>query len=149
MHVAGFHIDENRGSARLAEPFSPNPWDSCGVNAFDMYEKPVFEAAGSGLVSTAPDYARLLQMLINGGELDGIRIVGSKTIDLITVNYLAPEIKIYSPLMPPEYGFGLGLAVRTHAGLAPSPAPSAIAIGLVPLGPSFASIPKRTCGHCF
>lgn len=116
MHDTGFHIDKNRGSARLAKPFSPDPWDGCEVDAFDMCEKPVFEAADSGLVSTAPDYARLLQMLINGGELDGIRLVGSKTGD-----HLAPKVKIDSPLMPPGYSFGLGFAVRTHAGLAPFP----------------------------
>lgn len=121
MHDTGFHIDEKRGSGRLAEPFSPDPWDGTEVTAFDMHEKPVFEAAGSGLVSTAPDYARLLQMFINRGELDGIRLVGSKTVELMTANHLASNIKIDSELMPPGYGFGLGFAVRTHVGLAPFP----------------------------
>lgn len=121
MHDTGFHIDEERGRNRLAEPFSVDPWDGSKITPFNMLEKPKFEAAGSGLVSTAPDYARFLQLMINGGELDGVRLVGTKTVDLMMANHLAPDVKIDSQLMPRGYGFGLGFAVRTHAGLAPFP----------------------------
>jgi CubicO group peptidase (beta-lactamase class C family) len=48
----------------------------------------IAESAGAGLVSTATDYARFLQMLLNGGELDGIRILSPKTVELMTVNHL-------------------------------------------------------------
>ena len=73
---------------------------------------------GHGLVSTAPDYLRFCQMLLNKGEIDGKRYLGRKTIELMTTNQLPPE------LMPIElggedwlgYGFGLGFRVLTDLG---------------------------------
>jgi CubicO group peptidase (beta-lactamase class C family) len=83
-----------------------------------------FLSGGGGLVSTAADYLRFAQMLLNGGELDGVRLLGQETVELMTMNHL-PE-----PLMPIElgpltpylkgHGFGLGFAVVTdvaHCGL--------------------------------
>jgi len=71
-------------------------------------------------VSTAADYARFLQMLLDGGSLDGVRLLGRKTVEWMTSDHLG-DIAHDSPLLPPGYGFGLGFAVRTHAGLAPMP----------------------------
>jgi CubicO group peptidase (beta-lactamase class C family) len=71
-------------------------------------------SGGAGLYSTAPDYARFLLMLANGGELDGVRILSPKTIELMTASAtgdLSP-----SPLGPGS-GFGLGFAVVTDLGL--------------------------------
>jgi len=68
-------------------------------------------SGGGGLVSTAADYYRFLQMLLNGGELDGTRLVSRKTVELMTADHVGKEIPIY-----PGYGFGLGFAVRQELG---------------------------------
>ena len=120
MAETAFHTgEENAG--RLAEPFANDPWTGDKVELFDMLEKPVMESGGGGLVSTTMDYARFSQMLLNGGVLDGNRLVGRKTLELMASDHLAPHVKVDSPLMPAGHGFGLGFAVRTSKGLAPFP----------------------------
>ena len=120
MAETAFHTgEENAG--RLAEAFPTDPWNGDKVQLFNMLEKPVMESGGGGLVSTTMDYARFCQMLLNGGALDGTRIVGRKTLELMASDHLAPDVKVDSPLMPAGHGFGLGFAVRTHRGMAPFP----------------------------
>jgi CubicO group peptidase (beta-lactamase class C family) len=118
MTETAFHTGE-ANAGRLAEPFATDPWNGDKVQLFNMLEKPAMESGGGGLVSTTMDYARFSQMLLNGGTLDGNRIIGRKTLELMASNHLAPEVKIASPLMPAGHGFGLGFAVRTHQGMAP------------------------------
>ena len=72
-------------------------------------------SGGGGLVSTAHDYARFAQMLLNGGELDGARILGRKTVELMTVDHL-PE-GVPTEFLQPGWGFGLGFTVKNQAGL--------------------------------
>jgi CubicO group peptidase (beta-lactamase class C family) len=115
--TAFFAGDEN--AARLAEPFPTDPWTGEKVTLFNMLERPVMESGGGGLVSTTMDYARFCQMLLNGGTLDGTGIIGRKTLELMASNHLAPQVRIKGTLLPEGHGFGLGFAVRTHAGLAP------------------------------
>jgi CubicO group peptidase (beta-lactamase class C family) len=118
MTETGFHTDsENAG--RLAEAFPVDPWTGDKVQLFNMLEKPVMESGGGGLVSTTMDYARFCQMLLNGGTLDGVRIVGRKTLQLMASDHLGPNVRVDSPLMSPGHSFGLGFSVRTHEGLAP------------------------------
>ncbi|MBR1226394.1 MULTISPECIES: serine hydrolase [unclassified Bradyrhizobium] len=120
MAETAFHTaEENAG--RLAEAFPTDPWNGDKVQLFNMLEKPVMESGGGGLVSTTMDYARFSQMLLSGGTLDGVRIVGRKTLELMASDHLAPSVKVNSPLMPAGHGFGLGFAVRTHDGMAPFP----------------------------
>jgi CubicO group peptidase (beta-lactamase class C family) len=71
-----------------------------------------------GLVSTAADYFTFQQMMLNGGEYDGVRILGRKTIELITANHTG-DLPIW--LSGPGYGFGLGYGVKTDLGLSKSP----------------------------
>lgn len=118
MTETAFHTPE-ANAARLAEPFPVDPWTGEKVQLFNMLEKPVMESGGGGLVSTTMDYARFSQMLLNGGTLDGTRIVGRKTLQLMASDHLGPHVKVDSPLMPAGHGFGLGFAVRTHDGMAP------------------------------
>lgn len=118
MAETAFHTPESN-AARLAEPFANDPWTGEKVQLFNMLEKPVMESGGGGLVSTTMDYARFSQMLLNGGSLDGVRIVGRKTLQLMASDHLGPHVKVDSPLMPAGHGFGLGFAVRTHDGMAP------------------------------
>ena len=120
MAETAFHTaDQNAG--RLAEPFATDPWNGEKVQLFNMLEKPVMESGGGGLVSTTMDYARFCQMLLSGGTLDGTRIIGRKTLELMASNHLDPDVKVDSPLMPAGHGFGLGFAVRTEQGIAPFP----------------------------
>ena len=120
MTETAFHTCE-ANAGRLAEPFPTDPWSGDNVQLFNMLERPVMESGGGGLVSTTMDYARFAQMLLNGGSLDGNRIIGRKTLELMASDHLGPHVKVDSPLMPPGHGFGLGFAVRTHAGIAPFP----------------------------
>ena len=120
MAETGFHTGAENAD-RLAEPFPTDPWTGDKVQLFNMLDKPVMESGGGGLVSTTMDYARFSQMLLNGGTLDGNRIVGRKTLQLMASDHLGPNVKVDSPLMPAGHGFGLGFAVRTHQGMAPFP----------------------------
>ncbi len=87
------------------------------VQLLEVRTAPNFESGGGGLVSTAGDYARFLQMLLNGGTLDGERLLGRKTIELMTSDHLGP-ITGAPDLLLPGHGFGLGFAVRLQAGIA-------------------------------
>jgi CubicO group peptidase (beta-lactamase class C family) len=88
-------------------------------------------SGGGGAVSTAADYLRFCQMLLNGGELDGTRILAPKTVALMASDHLPPDCNYgetarprFGALAPvPEmgYGFGLGFSVRTDAGRCPLP----------------------------
>ncbi|HVS13408.1 MAG TPA: serine hydrolase domain-containing protein [Thermoanaerobaculia bacterium] len=77
-----------------------------------------FSGAG-GLVSTAADYFRFHQMMLNGGELDGVRILGRKTVELMTANHTG-DLGIW--LRGPGYGFGLGYSVVLDQGASGMPA---------------------------
>ena len=75
-----------------------------------------FFSGGGGLVSTAMDYLRFSQMLLNGGELDGVRILGRKTVELMTTNHLAEGVKSgfgERPGVAGTFGFGLGFGIAT------------------------------------
>jgi CubicO group peptidase (beta-lactamase class C family) len=118
MTETAFHADASAAS-RLAEPFAADPWTGDTVQLFNMLEKPVMESGGGGLVSTTMDYARFCQMLLNGGVLDGARIIGRKTLELMAADHLDSNVKIMGTLTQPGHGFGLGFGVRTHQGIAP------------------------------
>jgi len=108
-----------QNTARLAEPFPTDPWTGEKVQLFNMLEQPTMESGGGGLVSTTMDYARFCQMLLGGGALDGVRIIGRKTLELMASDHLSPQVKIMGELVPPGHGFGLGFCVRREAGIAP------------------------------
>jgi CubicO group peptidase (beta-lactamase class C family) len=86
-------------------------------------------SGGGGMYSTAEDYARFAQMLLNGGELDGVRILSPKTVALMSHNHLAPDVIVppsmralladIAPSTEMGQGFGLGFAVRTDEGRNP------------------------------
>ena len=71
----------------------------------------IFPSGGGGLFSTSGDYARFGQMLLNGGELDGVRILGRKTVELMETNHLSGLSR--QTIDANDYdGFGLGGSVR-------------------------------------
>jgi CubicO group peptidase (beta-lactamase class C family) len=65
------------------------------------------------MVSTANDYMRFCLMLLGGGELDGVRILSRKTVELITADHLG---KISMPPQRPGYTYGLGFAIAEDLG---------------------------------
>ena len=69
------------------------------------------EAGGHGLYSTAADYLRFGQMLLNGGELDGVRILSRKSIEIMTINQLE-GLEDPTHMYSDSDGFGLGVGVR-------------------------------------
>ena len=88
---------------------APEPGGMVGQGAYVKGPRKSF-SGGAGLVSTAPDYARFLSMLLNGGELEGKRILSRKSVELMTVDHLR-EVS-YSP----GQGFGLGFSVVKDLG---------------------------------
>jgi CubicO group peptidase (beta-lactamase class C family) len=79
---------------------------------------PAFVSGGGGLVSTTADYLRFTRMLLNGGSLDGVRIVGPKTLELMTANHLPGgkdlteiSVSLFTEATYAGVGFGLGFAV--------------------------------------
>ncbi|BBK31583.1 CubicO group peptidase (beta-lactamase class C family) [Stella humosa] len=87
-----------------------------------------WKSGGGGMVSTASDYARFCQFWLNGGQLDGVRLVSRKTIELMSSDHLPPGTKMgpdmarFEALTPSRemgQGFGLGFAVRNEAGMSP------------------------------
>jgi CubicO group peptidase (beta-lactamase class C family) len=119
MVDTAFHVPA-RELARLAEAFAKDPDTGSGVQLINVREAPKFESGGGGLVSTAGDYARFLQMLLNRGRFDGVRFLSRKTIELMTADHLGP-ISGAPDLLLPGYGFGLGFAVRLQAGISHVP----------------------------
>ncbi|MDD2763323.1 MAG: serine hydrolase [Opitutaceae bacterium] len=76
-------------------------------------------SGGGGLYSTAADYVRFAQMLLNGGQLDGVRILGRKTVELMTASHIA-HLADPHPNGVRAQGFGLGVRVITDLGESPT-----------------------------
>jgi len=119
MHETGFSVPEAQHS-RIAEPFAHDPDGGVPMRVLDPRRVVAMESGGGGLLSTAMDYARFLQFLRNRGELHGVRLLGSRTVDFMTADHLG-DIPVAGDLLPPGHGFGLGFAVRTAAGMSPVP----------------------------
>lgn len=87
----------------------------------DLTKPLKFHCGGGCLASTAADYMRFALMLLNRGEFDETRVLGRKTVEYMTSDQLGPNVKNLIGNADPtraDYGFGLGLAVRTTPGVA-------------------------------
>ncbi len=119
MKDTSFYVADAARQRRIAEPSKADR--SLGVDA-EMNDPRVvrkWEPGGQGMVGTAADYARFLQMLLNGGALDGRRYLGPKTVAYMTADHLGSIIAPGPYYLPgPGYGFGLGFAVRKEQGVA-------------------------------
>jgi len=119
MKDTGFYAPPDR-AGRLAEAFAADPDTQRPIRMLEVRSKPRYLAGGQGMVSTAQDYFRFAQMLLNGGELDGKRILSKKTVEYMTSDHLGTiRGPAYAP--GPGYGFGLGFAVRLADGQAATP----------------------------
>jgi len=120
MDDTSFRISANRASRYAAvlptDPVTGQPQQQRDHSAFKI------ECGAGCLASTVLDYLAFAQMLLNGGELNGERILGPKTVEYMTSDHADPEIDLsrlhyYPSLADDGYGFGLGVAVRRGAGL--------------------------------
>jgi CubicO group peptidase (beta-lactamase class C family) len=123
MKDATFHPSEGQRD-RLARPFPNDPLTG-KAQSIKLLDQPTkSDCGGACSFATVGDYVRFGQMLLNGGELDGQRILGPKTVHHMTTNHLGPEIKNNVANLEPHrggFGFGLGVAVRTSEGLSSVP----------------------------
>ena len=119
MSDSGFHVPAEK-LARLADSFEKDPTTGEAEMMLDVTRPAIFESGGGGMVATTMDYARFLQMLLNNGQLNGTRLLGRKTIELMTADHLG-DIPRPADMIGPGFGFGLGFAVRTHAGMGTMP----------------------------
>lgn len=125
MNDTGFYLNASQ-AARLAHPDQP-----MALADTDATVKPALLSGGGGMLSNAGDYGRFCQMLLNGGTLDGVRILSRKTVELMTSDQIPASTERHSPVSlmldafgpVPEMGtsFGLGFAVRVAPGRNPVP----------------------------
>ena len=122
MKDTGFYVTDSAKKSLVAEAM-PNDRKIGNSEMFDPRVQKKWEPGGQGMVSTIGDYARFTHMVLNGGALDGKRYLSPKTIAFMGANHIAPGSGIVPGayyLPGPGVGFGLGFAVRTEAGVAPS-----------------------------
>lgn len=108
----------------IAEPFARDPDGGIQMKVIDARADAALASGGGGLISTAADYMRFLQFMLNRGELDGVRLLGPRIVDFMTTDHLG-DIPVADTgsrsLLPAGHGFGLGFAVRKHLGMATVP----------------------------
>jgi len=123
MKDATFHPTEAQ-RARLARPFPNDPLTG-KPQAIKLLDTPTkFDCAGACAFAIVGDYVRFGQRLLDGGELDGQRVLGPRTVHHMISNHLGPETQNNVANVEPHragFGFGLGVAVRTHEGLSSVP----------------------------
>jgi CubicO group peptidase (beta-lactamase class C family) len=110
--------------ARIAKALANNPLDGKPQSIVVIDQQTKSDCGGACAFSTVADYLRFGQMLMNGGVLEGTRILSPQTVALMTANHLGPEIRNMVGTVEGHregYGFGLGVAVRLQPGLAAVP----------------------------
>jgi CubicO group peptidase (beta-lactamase class C family) len=125
MQDTGFWVPGAK-MGRVAQPLAVDFASGQPIKVIDVSKEPKNDSGGAGGVSTAADYLRFAQMLLNGGQLDGTRVLSRTTVALMTSDHLGTRIA--APVTPselllgtPGYTFGLGFAVRQGAGVAGVP----------------------------
>jgi CubicO group peptidase (beta-lactamase class C family) len=124
MVDTAFYVPKEK-LGRLAQPLAVDPATGKPVHLIDVSAPPAEDSGGAGSVTTASDYLRFAQMLLNRGKLDDVVILSPTTIALMTSDQLGSLRRIVTPgellLGVPGYTFGLGFAVREQAGIAGVP----------------------------
>ena len=120
MVDTAFYTPESK-LARRADPFSFDFMTAAGASTrATSTSPPKFESGGGGLMSTLADYTRFAAMLSFGGALDGVRILSPRTLAFMASDHLDASVRKDHYLLWPGHGFGLGFAVRTDPGKAPT-----------------------------
>ncbi|BBK42549.1 serine hydrolase [Allostella vacuolata] len=126
MNDTGFSVPAEK-AGRGARPHKEGPKNEMPAVPLVTAEAR-YKSGGGGMVSTAADYARFCQFWLNGGHLDGVRLVSRKTIELMSSDHLPPGTRMgpdmarFEALTPSRemgQGFGLGFAVRNEPGMSP------------------------------
>lgn len=114
MNDTGFYVPDDK-TERLAAHYQLQEDGSLKPSAayLDFRKPPALPSGGGGLVSTAADYGRFLQMLLNGGTLDGVRILSRKSVELMTADH---TVGLEERGLLGDRGFGLGFALRGELG---------------------------------
>jgi CubicO group peptidase (beta-lactamase class C family) len=119
MQDSAFFVPEDKWK-RLAVLYTAKKGGGIEVStasAQDSYKKkPALLLGGAGMVSTLDDYARFCMMLVNGGQLDGVRLLSRKTVELMASDHLGDRAR--TGVIPEGYGFGLTFAVNLGPGKA-------------------------------
>ncbi|MBL6636009.1 MAG: beta-lactamase family protein [Ilumatobacteraceae bacterium] len=125
MVDTSFYIDDENRKSRLAELYVPSPETGAATRAPDLLrrpDRPAMLSGGGGLYGTAADYLRFCQMILNGGVLDGERVVGRHTLSYMGRNHLPGNVDLEAigrPLFAESafvgVGFGLGFSVVLDA----------------------------------
>ena len=122
MGDTGFGVPSSK-HGRYAVALAINPLTGQPQTVADRRTRPPFDCGGGCLTSTVEDYLRFAQMLLDGGSLDGVRVLGPKTVEFMTTIHTGPEVDMTNLAVgwPNEagYGYGLGVAVRREDGLSP------------------------------
>jgi len=122
MKDTGFYVTASDKKTLVAEPFPNDRKIGNDATMGDPRVQQKWESGGGGMVSTIGDYACFAAMILNGGALDGKRYLSPKTIAYMGANHIAPSSGVVPGpyyLPGPGFGFGLGFAVRTEAGISP------------------------------
>ena len=125
MRDTAFYVAPDK-SARLAQPLATDPATGKPNRLIDVSQPPQNDSGGAGGVSTAMDYLRFAEMMLEGGALDGTRILSRTTVNLMASDHLGTRIATAATpgelvLGTPGYTFGLGFMVRQGAGIAGVP----------------------------
>jgi CubicO group peptidase (beta-lactamase class C family) len=118
MADTGFLVPQDK-VARLARPLPRDPDTGEAQVVPDRTRALRFECGGGGLVSTALDYLRFAQMLLDGGILGETRVLGRKTVEAMRTNRMTPDIENRIAALDPNsegYDFGLTVALRERPG---------------------------------
>ena len=122
MKDTSFYVTDPAKQPLIAEPFPADRKIGNDAEVSDPRIQRKWESGGGGMMSTIGDYARFVRMLANGGTLDGKRYLSPKTVAYMGSNHIAPAAGVVPGpyyLPGPGFGFGLGFAVRTEAGVSP------------------------------
>ena len=122
MRDTSFYVEDQSKWPRIAEPLASDRAIGRDAEFGDPRVPRRWESGGGGMVSTAADYARFLQMLLSSGTLDEHHYLSPKSIAAMTSNQIGPAAGVVPGpfyLPGPGFGFGLGFAVRTEPGVAP------------------------------
>jgi CubicO group peptidase (beta-lactamase class C family) len=119
MHDTGFVVPADKRD-RFATSYTTNP-DTGTLEVFDEPDgqwatAPAFPSGAGGLVSTVDDFARFGTMMLNGGELDGTRVLSRPSVELMTTDHLTPANKAVATLAEgawDDHGYGFGVSVAT------------------------------------
>ncbi len=119
MSDTGFIVPSDKVN-RYARELPNDPDTGKPQSLLDLTKPTKFECGGGCAVSTAGDYLRFAQMLLNHGKLGNTHILSRKTVEFMTANQLGPDVKNLIGNADPtraDYGFGLGIAVRRTEGI--------------------------------